>query len=48
MKMQYMKPEIVIIDANLSGVLCVSTPIGDDATETANARYRDWDDCNEE
>jgi len=46
MKKLYLTPEIEIIETKLSGMLCVSTPIGDDADEPAGARelFSDEDD----
>jgi hypothetical protein len=44
MKKQYLKPEIKTIDTDLSGVLCVSTPIDEDATSYALAPYCEWED----
>ena len=48
MKKLYIEPEIEIIDIELSGMLCVSTLIGDDATEVANTPGLDWENWDEE
>ena len=37
MKKRYVAPEIEIIDTELSGMLCLSTPIGGDANDPAKA-----------
>ena len=44
MKKLYVTPEIEIIDTELSGMLCISTPIGNDADGPGHARALDWED----
>lgn len=50
MKKLYVTPDIEIIDTELSGMLCISTFIGEDATKPANAPLfdDDLDDWDEE
>ena len=49
MKKQYVIPEIEIVETELSGMLCLSTPLDGDATGPANAplfddELDDWDE----
>lgn len=43
MKKLYVTPNIEIIDMELSGMLCLSTPLNGDADGPANARLFDGD-----
>lgn len=43
MKKLYVTPDIEIIDTELSGMLCISGGLGDDATDPAKAPLFDGD-----